>query len=125
MPKPDTTAVATFFVPVPVLARATFRYSALSPAAVQANVTLAVRPVIGGRPDIPFEALSTSGGGVSWNLPAPLIGHPAMLTIAPRAPGDQTSPTHSFPLTVAAGTAAIDVSRDTFVSIRAPADGRR
>ncbi len=117
VPKLDATGVATFSVPTPVPIRATFKYAAISPPAIQANITLAVRPVIAGRPDIPFEALSASGGAVNWNLPAPLIGHPAFLTIAPRAPGDQTSPTHTFPLTLAAGTNAIDVSKDTFVSI--------
>jgi hypothetical protein len=108
--------LTTFNVPPPVHAAASFRFPTLSPPPTQANVTLAVRPSIAGRPDIPFAGVSTSGSTVTWPLPAGVLGGSATLVFSPRSPDDQTSPVHSFPIGVVTAM-SIDVSSDPFVTI--------
>jgi hypothetical protein len=77
-----------------------------------ANVVLSLAPLIGGRPDLTFEAAATpesSGGAASatLNVPAGAIGsagapgRTATLQLIPLSPADQQSPPASFTVTVA------------------------
>jgi hypothetical protein len=77
-----------------------------------ANVVLSMAPLIGGRPDLTFQAPATFGssGGASatLNVPASAVamggapGRSGTLQLVPLSPADQQSPPASFSVTVAA-----------------------
>jgi len=90
---------------------ATFMAAASGTVPSMATVVLTYPPLIGGRPDLTFEAASTLNSATTTltailPVPAAASGRSGTLQLVPLSPADRQSPPISFPVTVPSSSPA-------------------